>query len=400
MTHKLRIPALVTVPAIALLLVACGEGVDDGAETDEGAGSNAQETATAGTGTETRSADAAGDEVDDENEDAGSDEAATDADPEASEGAGLRVAVATNEPWGTYHVADVADEVTAQGGTIELIVPDMSEVDEESAVVSVPLDEADPTDYDLLVVNGAEEWPAEVVEEFEDLPVVASSTAYLQPEEAPYADDIRPRLTAATAGFYAEQETFAMYFGISEEEIEVVGVPELDEIPAREPEPDTVLILTSVTHPDETGGAAPGAELLLETAHALSDEGYEILVGLHPREDESLWEEFEIAEEGSVEASARAEVAVGIPGSVFPKIAAIGTPLVGTMDPGLEVPEYLTTTGEMVESVEDALAAVDGAEPLSTDELEYVVGPLGQAGPDLLSAWEEAARLTPEDAGL
>ncbi|MGC5615028.1 hypothetical protein [Georgenia sp. Z1491] len=388
MAPTTRITALAAVPTIALLLVACGEGADNGTETD------------AGTGTEIQDADAAGTEQDADNEEAATEEAESDADPEAADGAGLRVAVATNEPWGAYHVEHVADEIAAQAGTIELIVPDMSEVDEESAVASVPLDEADPLDYDLLVINGAEEWPAEVVQEFDGLPVVASSTAYLQPEEAPYADDVRPRLTAVTAGSYAEQETFAVYLGISEDEIEVVGVPELDDTPESAPEPDTVLILTSVTHPDETGGAAPGAELLLETAHALSDEGYEILVGLHPREDESLWEEFEIAEEGSAEAAARAEVAVGIPGSVFPKIAAVGTPLVGTVDPELEVPDYLTTTGEMVESVDEALAAVDDAEPLSTDELEYVVGPLGQAGPDLVSAWAEGARLSPEDAGL
>ncbi|MGC5629356.1 hypothetical protein ACPYO6_14065 [Georgenia sp. Z1344] len=382
MASTSRIRALVTIPALALLLAACGEGTDDGALEDDGANES-----------EAGSEETASDESPSDDADPGTEPGSTDA-------AGLRVAVATNEPWGAYHVEHVADEIEAQGGTIELIVPDMSEVDEEAAVASVPLDDADPADYDLLVVNGAEEWPAEVVEAFEDLPVVASSTAYLEAEEAPFADDIRPRLTAVTASSPAEQETFAVYLGVDEEDIEVVGVPELDETPEWEPEPDTVLILTSVTYPDETGGAAPSAELLLDTAHALSDEGYEILVGMHPREDASLWEEFEIAEEGSVEAAARAEVAVGIPGSVFPKIAAIGTPLVGTVDAELEVPEYLTTTGAMVDTVEDALAAVEDAEPLTGDELEFVVGPLGQAGPDLVDAWAEGSRLTPEDADL
>ena len=164
----------------------------------------------------------------------------------------------------------------------------------------------------------------------------------------------------------------------------------MDETPEWEPETDTVLILTSVTHPDETGGAAPGTQLLLDAAHALDEEGYEILVGLHPREDESLWEEFEIADEGSVEASARAEVAVGIPGSVFPKIAAVGTPLVETVDAELDIPEYLTTTGAMASTADEVLTAVEGAEPLSKEELEYVVGPLGEAGPALVDAWAEA----------
>lgn len=272
---------LVALPTLALLLTSCSDSATGNAEAEPQG-----ETATD-----------SGDTVE-----------------ENVEADGLRVAVATNEPWGTYHVEDISDDVAARDGALDLIVPDMSEVEED--------------------------------------------------------------------------------------EIDVVGVPELDEVPQRDPESNTVLILTSVTHPDETGGAAPGAELLLNAAHALDDEGYDIVVGLHPREDESLWDEFKIAEEGSVEASVRAEVAVGIPGSVFPRIAAIGTPLVGTMDPELDVPEYLTTTGTMVESVDDVLSAVENAEPLSDDELEYVVGPLGQAGPDLVRAWNEGAEVDPADADL
>ncbi|WP_211090640.1 hypothetical protein [Nesterenkonia sedimenti] len=365
-----QIPTLITLPTLLLLLTACDDGADQTTEEENTAEASTEETA--------------------DSDEAAEDEGSDDEVDEGDEGEGLRVAVATNEPWGAYHVEHVADDVEARGGTIELIVPDMSEVDEEASVPSVPLNEADPEDYDLLVVNGAEEWPAEVAEAFEDLPLMASSTAYLRPEEAPHAEEIRDRLIGVTASSYAEQETFAVYLGVEEEEIEVVGVPEMDETPEWEPEADTVLILTSVTHPDETGGAAPGAELLLDAAHALDEEGYEILVGLHPREDESLWDEFEIAEEGSVEASARAEVAVGIPGSVFPRIAAVGTPLVGTVDPELDIPDYLTTTGDMASTVDEVLTAVEDAEPLSDEQLEYVVGPLGEAGPALVDAWAEA----------
>lgn len=377
---------LVTLPVLALLLASCSDQAASSSGTQP-PGDPTVETAEANEGTESREDDEAH-------------SGAEESDVEVAEETELRVAVATNEPWGAYHVDYIADDIEAHGGTMELIVPNMSEVDDESLVESVPLDEADATDYDLLVVNGAEEWPAEVVREFENLPVMASSTAYLRAEEAPYAKEIRPRLTAATASTYAEQETFAVYFGIGEDEIDVVGVPELDDTPERDPQPGTVLILTSVTHPDETGGSAPGAELLLDAADALNDEGYQILVGLHPREDKSLWEKFKIAEEGSVEASARADVAVGIPGSVFPKVAAVGTPLVGTIGPELDVPEYLTATGEMSESVDQVLTAVETAKPLSQTDLDHVVGPLGQAGPDLVAAWAAGAQMDPEDFDL
>lgn len=299
--------------------------------------------------------------------------------------------MATNEPWGTYHVADVAPEVESRGGSITLIVPDESEIDPADPVPSLALDQAEAEDFDLLVVNGATQWPAEVAQTWEDLPLVASSTAYLNPEEGEYAAELRNRFVAMTAGSAAEQETFAVHLGVSPQDIEVVGIPELDALPAYRPEPDSVLILTSVTYPDETGGAAPGTELLLETAEELAESGKRVIVGPHPREDPELWSDFEIASEGSLEAAAKVEVAAGIPGSVFPKIAAFGTPLVAVIDEGLEVPDYLTSVAVPASDVDAAVAAVQRAEPAPADALERAAGPVGSAGPALVDLWWAAA---------
>ncbi|MDI3331643.1 MAG: hypothetical protein QJR09_13055 [Micrococcus sp.] len=307
----------------------------------------------------------------------------------------LRVLVATNEPWGTYHLGSLLDEAAgarpAGRWQIALVVPDRSNVTATDPVPVVTLDEAAAWGADVLVVNGATAWPTTVVAQLPGLPVVASSLAYLNPVEEPGAAAIRPRLVAMTAGSSAEAEVFAAHFGLPADRVQVVGNPGLDDIPAYAPVAGTALIATSVTRPSETGGAAPGAEVLLDAAAALADRGWNIRVGLHPREDASLWSAYETATEGTVTASATAEVTVGIPGSVFPKIAAIGCPLVGVVAEGLTVPDYILSVSARARTVAEVVAAVEARWRPSQDVLEAAVGPLGGSGDRLWKAWRKSA---------
>lgn len=309
----------------------------------------------------------------------------------------LDVLVATNEPYGSYHIKKMVEYVAAQGGRIALVSPDLDHKGDDGVEV-ITLGQADEWGADLLVVNGATSWPATVVEALPDVPVVASSLAYLNPERAEFADAIRPRLVGATAQSSDEAEVFAGHFGLDAKNIAVVGNMSLDGVAAYNPVPGSVLIATSVTHRDETGAAAPGAQLLLDTAAALAAEGYHIRVGLHPREDRTLWEQYEIAEEGTIAAAASAEVVVGIPGSVFPPIAAIGAPLVGITDPALTVPDYLLKMSAEATTVDEAVAAVKAAWRPEASELEAVVGPVGGAKERLWAYWNKAARKAREGA--
>lgn len=304
----------------------------------------------------------------------------------------FRIAVATNEPWGTYHVKPMLDEVAARGGSLTQLVPDLGGVAAGDPVTVAPLAKVSARDFDLLVVSGATDWPAQALRALPGVPVIASGLAYLNPQRAPYAAEVAARLGGATAGSPAEQQTFAAHLGIRPEQVRVVGIPELDDLPERNPVPGTVLVLTSVTRPDASGGAAPGTTLLLESARALAAEGRHIIVGLHPREDRSLWAEFEIAGDGSLAASARAEVAVGIPGTVFPKIAAVGTPLVGVVADGLTVPQYLLSVCTPARTLAEVRAAVAAARPVSRQQLREVVGPMGHAGRTLVQYWYAGSR--------
>ncbi|MGH3587664.1 MAG: hypothetical protein ACRDQ0_15210, partial [Pseudonocardia sp.] len=108
----------------------------------------------------------------------------------------LRVLIATNEPWGTYHAEPLLPEIRRRGWTLTQLVPDRSEIDADEPVPVATVDAA--PDADLLVVTGAGDWPADCVARLPDLPVVASSLAYLTPEETPRAPEVRPRVRAAT----------------------------------------------------------------------------------------------------------------------------------------------------------------------------------------------------------
>ncbi|MGP4095361.1 hypothetical protein [Nonomuraea sp. KM90] len=299
-----------------------------------------------------------------------------------------RVLIATNEPWGTYHSAPLLPEARRLGWDLVQLVPDRSGIKPGDPVpVALP---GEVTEADLLVVTGAGDWPADCAATFPRLPMVASSLAYQLPVEAPRAKEFRGRLRAITASSPAEAKVFDDYLG-TRRPIEVVGTPQTDDLPRHAPEAGTVLVLTSVTRSSETGGSAPGTELLLAAADRLAAAGKHILVGLHPREDRSLWERYEISTVASVQASARAEAAIGIPGTVFPVVAAVGVPLVGCTDPRLQIPGYLLSVcTHTITSADDAVTAVESAEPVSRKVLYEAVGPVGGSARRLLKVWRKA----------
>ncbi|WP_433464375.1 hypothetical protein [Spirillospora sp. CA-128828] len=302
----------------------------------------------------------------------------------------LRVLITTNEPWGTYHVQPLLHEAERRGWELIQVVPDVSRIKPGDPVPAATPQTAPPAD--LLVVAGAGDWPVEVAGRFPRLPLAASELAYLGPQEAAGAGRLRPRLRAITAASQGAALAFAGHLG-TRRTITVVGSPRTDDLPKRVPEPGLVLVLTSVTHPDSTGEAAPGTDLLLAAAEELRTAGKRIMVGLHPREDPALWARHEISQVSSQTAAARAEATIGIPGTVFPLIAAVGTPLVGCADPALRVPDYLLTVcSSTIDDAALAVSAVDNARLPASETLREGIGPVGGSAGRLFDVWSKAAR--------
>jgi hypothetical protein len=63
----------------------------------------------------------------------------------------LDVAVATNEPWGTYHLDDVLPTAQDRDVTVTLVIPDEAPaddaLDEDSPVPTLPLSQAQDEDF-------------------------------------------------------------------------------------------------------------------------------------------------------------------------------------------------------------------------------------------------------------
>lgn len=306
----------------------------------------------------------------------------------------MRIAVATNEPWGTYHLRPLLP-LLAERPDVSLVhvVPDLDGVpDGPSATLH-----AGPhlEDVDLLVVTGATAWPAKVAAANPTIPVVASCLAYMNPERAAAAEQLAHRIRWATAASPADANAFAGHLGINAEDVQVVGNPVLDDTtePTRT---GHTLVLTSVTRADATGGSAPGTSLLAVTVIDLLTAGHDVVVRLHPREDRRLWHTYPIDDSPNARAAAAgARLVVGIPGTAFAEVAAQGIPLAGVVAPGLQVPDHLLNLcGTHIRDISQAGEwARAGAltPPASADHLAAAVGPVGGAAPRLLEAWVTAA---------
>ena len=112
-----------------------------------------------------------------------------------------RVLVATNEPWGTYHAQPLLAEAQPRGWELVQVVPDLSQIKPGDPVRVATLN--DVPQADLLVVNGAEAWPADVAAALKRLDrktrmssagwsVLCSRTTKATPAARPAAMQVRP----------------------------------------------------------------------------------------------------------------------------------------------------------------------------------------------------------------
>jgi hypothetical protein len=80
---------------------------------------------------------------------------------------------------------------------------------------------------------------------------------------------------------------------------------------------------------------------------------------------------------------------------VFPIVAAVGVPLVGCVDPKLQVPDYiLSVCSSTIDTPEQAVAAIEKAKPASRGAVFDAVGPIGGSARRLYSAWHATIQTT------
>ena len=261
---------------------------------------------------------------------------------------------------GTYHAAPLLPEARRLGWEVVQLVPDRSGIKPGDPVPVATPDEIPQAD--LLVVTGAGDWPADCAARLRHLPLVASSLAYQLPVEAPRAKEF--------AGAAAGDHRVVARRGEGVRRLPGRPPPRSRSwvrhrpttCPSTTPEEGAwSLVLTSVTKSSGTGGSAPAPGACCSPRpNASRRPASTSWSGCTRARTSSLWERYEISAVPSVQASARAEAAIGIPGTVFPVVAAVGVPLVGCTDPRLQIPDYLLSVcTHTITTADDAVTAVE-----------------------------------------
>ncbi len=300
----------------------------------------------------------------------------------------MNIVIATAEPLGAYHLETLHTEMrsaTAIGHSFCHLIPYPERVqgrswDDTTAALAVL------EDADLVVITGGgyTAWSELVSLRCQQLGVrfVVSELAY-----GAQADGLNhPKPFAVSALSPAGAENLARYHGVPVDDIVVTGTPLLDAMPPWQPVSGRVLVLSSVD-----AVSRDPERVLMAFAEKLMDQGREIHVRCHPREDRSIWVGYALDESPSAALAARhAELVIGYPGSAHPIVAALGVPVVAVAPTqalrDALPPAQASVIPTWVHSVSD-LAKLGAAPPTTRERIEYANGPIGGSATRMVSFW-------------
>jgi len=149
------------------------------------------------------------------------------------------------------------------------------------------------------------------------------------------------------------------YFGFPEKDSAIVGLPLVDDLPEWKPSSTArkVMIATSVSADMPDNGKD-----LVDVAHQLQNEGWDVTVCLHPKEDRNIWADFAISSKTAVETASKSDVVVTYPSSVLIPLHVMRIPAVTLLydERFLQiVPKSFVSLGEPSYSSNDTLELVE-----------------------------------------
>jgi hypothetical protein len=300
----------------------------------------------------------------------------------------MLVVIATAEPRGAYHLTPLGDAVAAASASFVHLVPYPEPVQGES-VVPVTHDLRVLEACDRVVVTGGtlSAWTELVVRRAAVLtkPVIFSELAYVG-TPGPLHPGVE--IAHATALSTDGAASLRRYLGI--DVVYVTGTPALDRLPVWSPVARRAVLLSTSDmaqrDPDRT---------LVAIGRALTADGWDVRVRLHPREDPEPWVGFAVVSgETPAESASAAQVVIGYPGSAHMLAAAVGAPVI-SVTPTEELRQVLTPLQQQAMSSQttgllDTLGSLGRVVPAARDAVAAVVGPLGGAASRLVDAWTTA----------
>lgn len=231
----------------------------------------------------------------------------------------MHVVIATAEPLGAYHLTALSTAMDRNPATFTHLIPYPQPTQGTSAATPVAdLDVLLRADRLVLSGGGFTPWTYAVALHARSvgIPVFLCELAYGTTDPYPLSVDRLAALSTATAVDLARNN--ASDLG----DVVITGNPQLDNLPDRSDNPTHVLLVST----SELDQRDPDG-VLRRIGNQLLDEGRSVVVSLHPREDPRYWNGF--ATDSSAIAAAYSTAALAYPGSVWPVLACIGTPIVG-----------------------------------------------------------------------
>lgn len=302
----------------------------------------------------------------------------------------MHIVIATAEPRGAYHLTPLKKAINASLHNFTHLTP-YPEPLQGDVVTSVSSTTACLDSADVVVVTGGamNPWTELVAREANRLRVRVLYSELAWTRAVRY--DALPRVHAASALSPSSALRVGSMLNKPWRTVKVTGIPALDDLPAYDPLPDSVLVLSTVDHSvrDPDG-------VLLKAAAILRSSGRTVRVRCHPREDRSIWDGYEVVEsEPQTFSASKASLVIGYPGSAHVLAAAVGAPVI-SVEPTADFRHVLTPQeADLLASrpttLQELLDSVPTASPCDMNALFAATGPVGGASDRVLDFWTSAA---------
>lgn len=297
----------------------------------------------------------------------------------------MLIAIATDTPRGAYHLAPLASALGESPCRFVHLIPFAEPVQGIPVTeVSWCLTVIENCDRVAITGGALSAWTEIVCRYAASLgkPVMFTELAFVHS-----ADPVTPRVPISLATALSIDSANSVSTHLRMPEVVVTGTPALDMLPPWRPVAKRVLLLSTNDMTQED----PALELLT-VGTVLTQHGWDVRVRIHPREDRTPWNGFNVVEgETPAESAASAQVVVCYPGSTSVVSAAVGVPVIA-LSPNVRFASVLSkrqaaamsTHARSAVEVLDVINSVAAPDPLL---VKAVVGPIGGAARRVVGLW-------------
>lgn len=293
-----------------------------------------------------------------------------------------RIVVATQDPFGYYHFTPTLKHYLNQLGFVQHLIPVLPQrTGEPPRVTPEPPENHLAVTNDItsianasivIIVGGTlSYWTHAVAKRANqhDVPVLFLEADY--PAISGVTVKIGDVNIAHTiVSSYDTQHIINNYFEINDDHSAVVGLPLVDDLPRWNPTDSArrILIATSVSSEMPDNGQA-----LIDVADSLTQDGWDVVVSPHPKEDRSIWRDYEISKLSPIHTAANSDVVVTYPSSILVPLHVMRIPTVTMLfdERFLHiVPKSFLSLGEPTFDLEDTVRMVDDLSALAFNDAE------------------------------